>query len=66
MRRKYGNAVERNYARRVMKEIYRSNKNAIKQGFDIIFIIYPGKYDFSDREEQFQILMRRSGLVKGN
>ena len=64
LRRKYGNAVERNYARRVMKEIYRNNKDAIKQGFDIILIIYPGNYSFRDREEQFRLLIRRSGLVK--
>ncbi|MDC7218850.1 MAG: ribonuclease P protein component [Spirochaetales bacterium] len=66
LRRKYGNAVERNYARRIMKEIYRNNKDAIKQGFDIILIMYPGKYSFGDREEQFMLLLGRSGLVKGN
>ena len=64
LRRKYGNAVQRNYARRIMKEIYRNNKDAIKQGFDIIFIIYPGNYSFGDREEQFRLLIRRSDLVK--
>jgi ribonuclease P protein component len=66
LRRKYGNAVQRNYARRIMKDIYRNNKDAIKQGFDIILIIYPGEYSFRDREEQFRLLLRRSGLVEGN
>jgi ribonuclease P protein component len=64
LRRKYGNAVQRNYTRRIIKEIYRNNKDTIKQGFDIILIIYPGNYDFKSREEQFYSLIRRSGLVK--
>jgi ribonuclease P protein component len=64
LRKKYGNAVQRNYARRIMKEIFRNNKDAIKLGFDVILIIYPGDYSFRDREEQFHILIRRSGLAK--
>ena len=64
LQRKYGNAVQRNYGRRIMKELYRNNKNAIKQGFDIILIIYPGNFDFNQREEQFYSLIRGSGLVK--
>ena len=64
LQRKFGNAIQRNYARRVMKELYRNNKHTIKQGFDIILIIYPGNFDFNHREEQFYSLIRRSGLVK--
>lgn len=64
LKRKYGNAVERNYVRRIFKELYRNNKHAIKSGFDIILIIYPGKFSFSDRKEQFNLLLRRSSLVK--
>ncbi len=64
LRKKYGNAVQRNYARRSMKEIFRNNKDTIKPGFDIILIIYPGDYSFRDREEQFHFLIRRSGLAE--
>lgn len=64
LQRKYGNAIARNHARRVTKELYRINKNTIKKSFDIIFIIYPGNYSYSDREEQFNFLIRRSDLVK--
>ncbi len=36
--KKVGNSVERNRARRLMKENYRFLKDEIKSGFDLIFI----------------------------
>lgn len=36
--KKVGNSVERNRARRLMKENYRLLKNNIKSGYDLIFI----------------------------
>lgn len=36
--KKVGNSVQRNRARRLMKENYRFIKDDIKQGYDIIFI----------------------------
>ena len=36
--KKVGNAVERNRARRLMKEAYSSIKNKVKSGYDIVFV----------------------------
>ncbi len=36
--KKVGNSVERNRARRLMKENYRSLRDSIRPGYDIIFI----------------------------
>jgi ribonuclease P protein component len=60
--RKYGNAVERNYARRVLKEIYRNAKHDLPPGLDIIIVLFPGDFGFHDREKQFAKLIRRAGF----
>ena len=36
--KKVGNSVERNRARRLMKEAYRSVKDQIRSGYDIVFV----------------------------
>ena len=36
--KKVGNSVERNRARRLMKEAYRSLKDRVVQGYDIVFV----------------------------
>ena len=36
--KKAGNSVERNRARRLMKEAYRSFGGEVKKGFDIVFV----------------------------
>jgi len=60
--RGYGNAVERNYSRRLSKEAYRSIKQHIIGGFDFTFLIFPGKVSFSERKEQILYLFRKAGL----
>ena len=39
--RKVGNAVERNLAKRRLREIFRTNKHKLTPGLDIIFILKP-------------------------
>ena len=61
--RKYGNSVERNYSKRVLREIYRNEKNSIRTSFDIVIVLYPGDYSFRERYDQFQVLIKRANLV---
>lgn len=60
--RNFGNSVERNHARRVLKEIYRNSKMDLPQGYDIVIVLYPGAFSFAERENQFSQLIRRARL----
>lgn len=61
--RKYGNSVERNRAKRIMKELFRNAKHSIKPGYDMIFVIYPGHTSFKERQTQFETLLSKAGLM---
>ncbi|MDR2802875.1 MAG: ribonuclease P protein component [Treponema sp.] len=70
--RKFGNAVERNRARRLGREAYRHLRAKIKVGYDLVLLVYPGKNDFSEgkkplngfsvRLKQMRILLDMAGL----
>jgi ribonuclease P protein component len=60
--RKFGNAVQRNRARRLGREAYRLNRNRLKKGFDLVLLVYPGKDALSARMEQVTILFSRAYL----
>ncbi|HPE36932.1 MAG TPA: ribonuclease P protein component [Spirochaetales bacterium] len=60
--RKYGNAVRRNRARRVVSECWRLAKGGLNRGYDAVFVIYPGADTFADRNPQVLELLRRAGL----
>jgi ribonuclease P protein component len=62
--RKFGNAVERNRARRVSREVYRHLRNYLKPGYDLVLLVYPGKDNYSRRMEQMRELCSRAGLFK--
>ena len=62
--RKFGNSVERNSAKRLFRELYRLNKQNILIGFDIIIILYPGKYSKKNRKIQFFNLLSKAHLNK--
>jgi ribonuclease P protein component len=40
--RKYGNAPERNRARRLGREAYRHLRSRLKTGYDLVLLVYPG------------------------
>jgi ribonuclease P protein component len=62
--RKFGCAVERNRARRLGREAYRRLRGGLKQGFDLVLLVYPGKDDFASRLQQLTELFRRAGLLE--
>ncbi|MCF6335978.1 MAG: ribonuclease P protein component [Spirochaetales bacterium] len=60
--RKYGNSVQRNRSKRIVREIYRSLKNNLKPGFDIVIVLYPGDYDYSIRMSQIKYLLCKANI----
>jgi ribonuclease P protein component len=60
--RKFGNAVERNRARRVSREAYRHLRYGLKPGYDLVLLVYPGNDFFVKRMEQLKLLFSRAGL----
>jgi len=61
--RGFGNAVARNYIRRIGKEIFRSIKSRIAPGYDVAFVMFPGEYTFQERQAQIDSLLVRAGIV---
>jgi ribonuclease P protein component len=62
--RKFGNAVERNHSRRLSREVYRLLRNELRQGYDLVLLVYPGKDAFSARMDQLRELFSRAGLLR--
>jgi ribonuclease P protein component len=64
--RKFGNAVERNRARRISREAYRLTRYILKSGYDVVLLVYPGKDKLAIRMEQLKILFSKAGLYYGS
>ena len=63
--RGFGTAVERNRARRLGREAYRTLKSRLRCGHDLILLVYPdaGQPSFEERMGQLQYLFARAGLL---
>ena len=64
--RKFGNAVERNYSRRLSRGVYRQLRNELRKGYDLVLLVYPGRDVFSVRVEQLRELFSRAGLLNSS
>ena len=65
--RGFGNAVQRNRAKRFSRETYRNFKAHLNTGYDMLLLVYPPlseKDSFSARCVQFRTLCEKAGLVK--
>ena len=67
--RGFAGAVERNRARRLGREAYRSLKPRLGCGYDLVFLVYPEDASapvvtgFADRLEQLGYLFAKAGLI---
>ena len=64
--RKFGNAVKRNYSRRLSREVYRHLRSELQTGYDLVLLVYPGQDVFSVRMDQLQKLFSRAGLFNSS
>jgi ribonuclease P protein component len=65
--RKFGNAVQRNRARRLGREAYRHLRQALKTGFDMVLLVYPDETArLESRLEQLNILFAKACLINRN
>jgi ribonuclease P protein component len=70
--RKFGNAAERNRARRLSREAYRHIRPRLRGGFDVVLLVYPeggaekspGGANFAGRMRQLQFLLAKAGLLR--
>lgn len=61
--RGYGNAVERNFSKRISRETYRYFKAFLNTGYDMLLLIYPGNDSFRIRCAQFRYLCKKAGII---
>jgi len=63
--RGFGNAVERNHARRLGREAYRNLKPRLRRGYDLILLVYPEEPTpvFTTRVKQLEYLLNKAGLL---
>ncbi len=62
--RNYGNAVERNRTKRIVKEVYRNIKERIIfDGYDFLFIVYKKNLEYKDTFLELITICRQAGIM---
>jgi len=60
-----GGAVRRNREKRITREAYRSLKETISTGNDLVFLVVRFRADYADRLASMRFLLSRAGLHGG-
>lgn len=63
LRKGYGNSVERNRAKRLVREIYREIKNSLPEGYDFIFFITGRIKDYDTAFSNMLSLFKQAGFA---
>lgn len=63
LKKGFSSAVKRNREKRIVKECYKSIKNYIYSGLDIILLISPVSYSYLSRFSQIVFLFRKAALL---
>ncbi|WP_251454696.1 ribonuclease P protein component [Veillonella intestinalis] len=66
--KKVGGAVERNRARRLMKEVYRLNQHAIREGYAIVVVgrARMAEATYEQARKEMMYLFKKSKLLKNS
>ena len=62
--RGFTSAVARNREKRICREAYRQLKYKLQNGYDLAFVLFPGRYSLTERVRQLEALFERVGLTQ--
>lgn len=62
--RNYGNAVERNRTKRIIREVYRNIKEHFNyNGYDLLFIVYKKDLEYEDTFRELFSICKNAGIL---
>jgi ribonuclease P protein component len=60
----YGNAVERNRTKRIIREVFRNIKEQLKtDGYDLLFIVYKKELEYKDTFSELFSICGQAGIL---
>ena len=62
--RNYGNAVERNRTKRIIREVFRNIKEHLKpDGYDLLFVVYKKNLEYKDTFSELFSICGQAGIL---
>ena len=62
--RNYGNAVERNRTKRIVREVFRKIEKQLKEsGYDLIFVVYKKNLEYNDTFSELAAICTQAGII---